>query len=113
MDRAGSVRSDEFIELAAQRLQIRPHLGRTDMVFLTDAAHPFPFRGLLQDVKGHQRCSRIKMQDAVGVDDQSAVTVGVKPQMDAALLVRVLATIMIHAGFRVLHHLFSSEPVSQ
>ena len=98
MDRAGSIRADEFLELAADGSQVRPGLRRADMIFLPDQAHGFLFGGLFQDEVCHQGGSRVQVQDTVGVDDQRAVTVRVEPQVDAALFLGCFTAVVIHAG---------------
>ena len=97
---AGPVRADKFIDLAADAAQVLARLGGSHVIFFTDLAHSLPLGGLLQGEVGHQRGGGVKVQDAVGINDQRPVPVGVEPQVDAALLLGVLATIVIHAGLR-------------
>ena len=66
--------------------KVRPGLHGADMIFLPDQAHGLPLGGLFQDEVCHQSGSRVKVQDAVGIDDQRAVTIRVKPEVDAGFL---------------------------
>jgi len=90
-DRTGPVRADKFIQLAADRAQVRACPRRADVIFLPDQAHGLPFGGLLQEQVRHQGGSWVKVQDPVGIDDQRPVPVRVKPQVDAAFLIRPFA----------------------
>ena len=38
MDRASSIRTDKFLELTAQHLQVGTNLGSVDMIFMPDEA---------------------------------------------------------------------------
>ena len=79
VDRTGPVRADEFIQLFADASQVCACLRRADVIFLPDQAHGLPFGGLLQEKVRHQCGSWVKVQDPVGIDDQRAMAVRVKP----------------------------------
>jgi len=96
VDRTGPIRADEFIQLATDEPQVRTRLGRADMIFTPDQAHGLPFGGLFQEEVCHQRGSGVKVHDPVGIDDQRAVTIRVKPQVDAGFFARTLAAVVIN-----------------
>ncbi len=112
MDRAGSIRADEFFKLVPDRSKIRACLVPADVILLPDQAHGFVFRSPFQDGIGHQGRGRVEVQDTIGIDDQSAVAVRVEPQMDAAFLIRIFPAVMINAGVGVLDLEFRIEPLS-
>src|SRR5450759_1643842 len=94
VDRAGPIGADEFIQLAADGCHVGARLGGIYVVFSPDQAYGFPFRDLFQGKVGHQGGGGVKVQDAVGIDDQSAVTVGIKTEMDAAFFIVIDAAIV-------------------
>ena len=95
MDRAGPIRADEFIQLDTDGTQVCTRLRGADVVFLPDQAHGLPFGGLLQEKVRHQGGRWVKVQDPVGIDDQRAVAVRVKPEVDAGFFIRAFSAVVI------------------
>ncbi len=110
MDRTGTVGTDEFFELAADGCHVRARLGSIYVIFPPDQAYGFPFGDVLQGKVRHQGGSGVKVQDAIGIDDQSTVTIRVQTKVDTTFFILIDAIIVIQPGLRLPYGgLFSAE----